>query len=102
MIGKAEDQSEPSVVKSIEPERVKTLRNPYPVTLSEIVQEYERDLEARRRLYPELVKSGKLRQEDADRRIEILEYGLARETANLTAIRASDNRHLEKSRKKGK
>ena len=102
MIGKATNQSEPNSGKSKLSERVKILRNPYPVTLSEIVQEYERDLEARRRLYPELVKSGKLRQEDADRRIEILEYGLARETANLTAIRASDNRHLEKSRKKGK
>jgi len=89
-------------VKSNKSERVRILRNPYPVTLSEIVQEYERDLEARRRLYPELVKSGKLRQGDADRRIEILEYGLAREKANLTAIRASDNRHLENSRKKGK
>jgi len=89
---KAESESEPDGMKSNTP----------PVTLEELVGEYERELDVRKRGYPKFVQAGKLTQEEADRRIEILEYGLARERSNLTAIQVRDKLDAEERQKRNK
>jgi hypothetical protein len=76
--------------------------NTPPVTLEELVGEYERELDVRKRGYPKFVQAGKLTQEEADRRIEILEYGLARERSNLTAIQVRDKLDAEERQKRNK
>jgi len=89
---KAQPQSEPYGMKSNTP----------PVTLEELVGEYERELDVRKRGYPKFVQAGKLTQEEADRRIEILEYGLARERSNLTAIQVRNELDAEDRKKRNK
>ena len=89
---KAYRESEPDGMKSNTP----------PVTLEELVGEYERELDVRKRGYPKFVQAGKLTQEEADRRIEILEYGLARERSNLTAIQVRDKLDAEERQKRNK
>jgi hypothetical protein len=89
---KAQSQSEPDGMKSNTP----------PVTLEELVGEYERELDVRKRGYPKFVQAGKLTREEADRRIEILEYGLARERSNLTAIQVRNELDAEDRKKRNK
>jgi hypothetical protein len=49
-----------------------------PVTVAEMIQEVERELTLRRRVYPSWVAAKRLAQSKADRQIEVLEAVLAR------------------------
>jgi hypothetical protein len=44
-----------------------------PVSKEEMVKEIEREIKKRQYVYPLQVKGGKLRQQEADRRIEIMQ-----------------------------
>lgn len=45
----------------------------FPPTYEEIVAELSRELQLRRRLFPEWVSKGKIKQDEADRRINRLQ-----------------------------
>jgi hypothetical protein len=58
-----------------------------PVSREEMVREIEREIRKRQYVYPRQVAGGKLRQQEADRRIEIMEaiaVELQRDTARRT------------------
>jgi hypothetical protein len=58
-----------------------------PVSREEMVREIEREIKKRQYVFPRQVAAGKLRQQEADRRIEIMEaiaVELQRDTARRT------------------
>jgi hypothetical protein len=46
-------------------------------TIKEIISELRRELAMRRRVFPDWVRSGRLKQIDADRRIELMEAAIS-------------------------
>jgi hypothetical protein len=51
-----------------------------PYTIRELIEEAQRELMLRRRLYPKWVRAGRLKQSDASRRLELMEAIVARLT----------------------
>lgn len=47
-----------------------------PVTLPEMIAEVRRELRLRRKVYPNHVAAGRITQDQADRRIEVMEAAL--------------------------
>ena len=45
-----------------------------PPTMPELIKEAERELSLRKRVYPQWVKTGRLKQDKADRQIELMEH----------------------------
>jgi hypothetical protein len=50
-----------------------TAREKEPYRVRELIEEAQRVLEMRRRLYPRCVRDGRMKQQDATRRIELME-----------------------------
>lgn len=51
-----------------------------PITLQEEIAELEREIGLRRRVYPNFVRSGRLKQAKADRQIAVMESAIRRLT----------------------
>ena len=56
-----------------------------PYTVRELIEEAQRELMLRRRLYPRWVRAGRIKQSDATRRLELIEaiVGRLTRTASL-------------------
>jgi hypothetical protein len=59
-------------------ERAHTGAGPDRFTLRELVEEAQREAFMRRRVYPRQVEAGRMTQQDADRRIDLMEGIAAR------------------------